>query len=148
MAPEARTAGPSVRLAPFHDRPITGPRALPRPLVWARHNDAVAGEAGTRGGTRRAPKPKRQFRPRLLLLGLGALAALVVWGLLVWVAIDSGRSARGGDSSRWAYLAVASIGAVACLFLCLFLVTTLLRKIGILDEPQPKPRSSAGPHRH
>jgi len=133
-----------------------------------------AGEHGStppgtpRGGARRAPKPKRSLQPRLLLLGLGALASLVAWGFLVWAAIDFGRAARGGDSGRWVYLAVASVGAVACLFLCLLLVTLLLRRAGILEDPretkapkppkppsepkEPKPprpvRSSKTPHRH
>ena len=101
-----------------------------------------------RGGARRAAKPKRSFQPRLLLLGLGALAALVAWGVLVWLAIDFGRSARGGDSGQWAYLAAASVGAVACLFLCLFLVTLLLRSVGILDQPETKVRHPKAPHRH
>ena len=77
-------------------------------------------------------------------LGAGSLVALVAWGALVWVAIDFGRSARSGDSAKWGYLAVASVGAVACLFLCLWLLTMLLRRVGILDDH----RRSARPHRH
>lgn len=80
------------------------------------------------------------MQPQLLLLGLGAVVALVAWGFLVWAAIDFGRSARGGDSGDWAFLAVASLGAVACLFLCLWLVTVLLRRVGILEAKRP--------HRH
>lgn len=60
----------------------------------------------------------------------------MAWGFLVWAAIDFGRTARGGDSGSWAYLAVASVGAVACLFLCLLLLTTLLRRLGVLDDPR------------
>ena len=97
-----------------------------------------------RGGARRAAKPKRSLQPKLLALGLGAVAALGAWGLLVWVAIDSGRSARGGDSGGWVYLGVASVGAVACLFLCLWLCTLLLRRVGILEDT----RSSRQEHRH
>jgi hypothetical protein len=105
---------------------------------------------GPRGGARRAAKPKRSLQPRLLLLGLGALAALGAWGFLVWAAIDFGRSARGGDSSRWAYLAVASVGAVVCLFLSLLLVTVLLRRVGILEESERtrSRRADKVPHRH
>lgn len=95
----------------------------------------MAGQGdGTRAGSRRAARPKRTLQPRLLLLGLGALVALVAWGFLVWAAIDFGRSARGGDSGAWLYLAVASVGAVACLFGCLWLVTLLLRRIGLIEE--------------
>jgi len=119
------------------------------------HNGAVAGSqtqsdqpgpVGTpRRGARRAEKPKRSLQPKLLALGLGSFAALVGWGVLVWVAVDSGRSARGGDSGKWAYLAAASLGAVACLFLSLWLGTVLLRRMGIIDDPRPKTQQ---PHRH
>jgi hypothetical protein len=68
------------------------------------------------------------------------LAALAAWAVLVWAAIDYGRSARGGDSGKWAYLAGAAVGAVACLFVCLLLITVLLRRVGILKDNRP--------HRH
>jgi hypothetical protein len=109
----------------------------------------VAGSQGTpvgtpRGGARRAAKPKRSLQPRLVVLCLGAVAALAAWAVLVWVAVESGRSARGGESGKWAYLAVASVGAVVCLFLCLWLGTLLLRRIGILEDPRPRVQT----HRH
>jgi hypothetical protein len=91
----------------------------------------------TRGGSRRAAKPKRSFQPGLAALGVFALVALAAWGVLVWVAIHYGRSARGGDSGKWAYLAAASVGAVVCLFMSLWLVTVLLRRVGVLDEKRP-----------
>ncbi len=69
-------------------------------------------------------------------LSAGSLLALTAWGFLVWAAIDFGRTARGGDPGAWAYLVVASIGAVACLFLCLLLVTMVLRRIGVLSDPR------------
>ena len=98
-----------------------------------------------RGGSRRGPKPKRSFRPELLGLGAGALLALAAWALLVWLAIDAGRRARGGESGDWLWLALASVGAVACLFACLWLVTALLRRVGILE---PSRRAPSGPARH
>jgi hypothetical protein len=109
----------------------------------------VGGSQGTpvgtpRGGARRAAKPKRTLRPKLVGLALAAVGALVAWGLLVWVAVDSGRSARGGESGKWVSLAAASVGAVVCLFLCLWLCTVLLRRIGILEDDRPR----AQPHRH
>jgi len=109
----------------------------------------VAGSQGTpvgtpRGGARRAAKPKRSLQPKVVALGLGSVAALVAWGLLVWLAVDSGRSARGGDSGKWFYLAVASVGAVVCLFLCLWLCTVLLRRVGILEESRPRAQT----HKH
>ncbi len=109
----------------------------------------MAGSQGTpvgtpRGGARRAAKPKRTLQPKVVALGLGSLAALAAWGLLVWLAVDSGRSARGGDSGKWVVLAAASVGAVVCLFLCLWLCTLLLRRVGILEEPRPKVQT----HKH
>ena len=101
----------------------------------------MAEPGGTsRAGARRAPKPKRSVQPQLIGLVLAALVSLGAWGFLVWAAIDFGRSARGGDSGSWVYLAVASVGAVACLFLSLLLVTILLRRVGILEDRRP--------HRH
>ena len=97
----------------------------------------MAGQSGTsRAGARRGAKPKRSFSPRLVGLGAASVAALVAWGFLVWAAIDFGRTARGGDSGAWGFLAVASLGAVACLFLSLLLLTLLLRRVGILRDPR------------
>jgi hypothetical protein len=114
----------------------------------------VAGSEGTpgpgpgvgtpRGGARRAARPKRRLDPKLLLLALASLVALVAWAGLVWLAIDSGRSARGGDSGSWSVLAVASVAAVGCLFLCLWLGTVMLRRLGILEDNRPTEQ----PHRH
>ncbi len=57
-----------------------------------------------------APRPKRRFRPELLALGAGAALAVVVWGLLVWLAIGFGRDARGGDSGQWLWLVAGERG--------------------------------------
>ena len=99
----------------------------------------------TRGGARRAARPKRSVRPRLVGLALASFAALLAWGVLVWVAIHDGRSARGGDSGKWVHLAAASAGAVACLFVCLWLLTVLLRRVGILEDTRA---SAPTHHRH
>ena len=114
----------------------------------------MAGNEGTpgsgvgtpRGGARRAAKPKRSVQPRLLLLGLASLAALLAWAGLVWLAIGFGRDARGGESGKWGYLAGTSVAAVVCLFLALWLFTTLLRRAGIIEDNRPSP--SAVPHKH
>jgi hypothetical protein len=100
----------------------------------------VEERGGARAGARRGARPKRSLQPQLLLLCLGSTVALVAWGVLVWTAIDFGRTARGGDSGAWLYLALASLGAVACLFACLWLVTVLLRRIGLIEDKRP--------HRH
>jgi hypothetical protein len=68
------------------------------------------------------PLPRR----RLLGLAIGITATLVAWGLLVWAAIDFGGRARDGEGVAWVFLALATVGATACLFLTLILVTKLL----------------------
>jgi hypothetical protein len=75
------------------------------------------------------------------------LAALGAWALLVWLAIDSGRAARGGEAGKWVQLGGASVGAVACLFLCLWLCTLALRRVGILEDHR-RSRPVSAPHRH
>lgn len=67
----------------------------------------------------------------------GSVVALLAWVFLVKAAITFGREARGGDGSAWIFLAIASLGGVACLFLCLMLVTVVLRRFGILEERKP-----------
>ncbi len=103
------------------------------------------GPVGTpRGGARRAAKPKRSLQPKLVALGLASVAALLAWAFLVWAAVDFGRDARDGESGRWVYLVVTSVGAVACLFLCLWLCTVLLRRVGILEDNRPRVQA----HKH
>ena len=91
----------------------------------------------TRAGARRGERRRRRFDPFLAGIAAASVVALVAWGFLVWAAIDFGRSARGGDSQAWLFSVVASLGAVACLFLSLMLGTVLLRKLGILEEKKP-----------
>jgi hypothetical protein len=98
----------------------------------------VAGRAEpTRAGARRGERRRRTFQPVLAGIAAASVAALVAWGFLVWAAIDFGRKARGGDGDAWMFLAIASLGAVACLFLSLMLGTLLLRKVGVLEEKRP-----------
>ena len=65
--------------------------------------------------------------------------AVVAWGYLVYAAIDFGATARDGNPDAWWFLAVASLGAVACLFVGLMLIARLLRRLGITGDPQPAP---------
>ena len=104
----------------------------------AGQNVEVAGRAEpTRAGARRGERRRRRLRPDLAVVAAASVVALGAWGFLVWAAIDFGRTARGGDSQAWLFLAIASLGAVACLFLSLMLGTLLLRKVGILEEKRP-----------
>jgi hypothetical protein len=83
-------------------------------------------------------------RAKLLLLAVGVTLAVVAWGYLVYAAIDFGASARAGQSGSWALLALASLGAVACLFVGLLLVARLLRMLGLLKGDAPKPPRLTG----
>jgi hypothetical protein len=97
----------------------------------------MTGEGGgKRAGSRRGPRRRKGFRPALLLIALGVTASVVAWGYLVYAAIDFGSTARGGDPTAWWFLAVASVGAVACLFFGLMLLVMLLRRLGITRAPE------------
>ncbi|GAB3760335.1 hypothetical protein FB382_003075 [Nocardioides ginsengisegetis] len=95
------------------------------------------GSQGKRAGSRRGPKQKAPARAPLLGLALGVTLSVVAWGYLVYAAIDFGASARGGERNAWYFLGLASLGAVACLFMGLMLVARLLRRLGITSGPRP-----------
>jgi hypothetical protein len=113
--------------------------------------------SGKHAGKRRAeaaPRPEGVGSGRaggsaggLLVLALGVTLAVVAWGYLVYAAIDFGTTARGGESRAWWFLALASVGAVACLFVGLMLVARLIRTLGRrkeTDTPPPPPRPIGG----
>ena len=60
---------------------------------------------------------------------------VVAWGYLVYAAIDFGGEARDGRDEAWLYLAVAAVGAAACLFIALMLIARLSRAIGLTASP-------------
>ncbi len=93
---------------------------------------------GKHTGSRRAEKPPERGRARLLLLAAGTTGCLIGWGYLVFAAIDFGRTARSGDGAAWLFLALASLGAVACLFAALLLA---LRVVGALRGDPVDPES-------
>lgn len=93
------------------------------------HNCAVA------TGKRAGPRRKQGFRPVLAALAGGVTLAVLAWGYLVIAAIDFGTSARGGDGQAWLFLALAAVGAVACLFIGLMLIARLLRALGLTRPP-------------
>ena len=105
---------------------------------------------GRHAGSRKGPRPKTSLQPKVLALALAMTLSIVAWGYLVYLAIDFGTSARGGESQAWLFLGVASLGAVLCLFLGLVLIARLLRALGVTapdeddDAPPPPPRSSGG----
>jgi hypothetical protein len=85
------------------------------------------------------------------LLAFGITAAVVAWGYLVKAAIDFGVQARDGTSGSWLYLGLATLGAVACLFIGLMLVARLLRRLGLTSgsasSSEPTPPRPVGGHR-
>lgn len=105
---------------------------------------ASGSAAGKRAGSRRGPRPQARFQPALLLLALGITGCIVAWGYLVYAAIDFGSTARGGDQTAWWFLALASTGAVACLFVGLMFVARVLRRLGITSGPPPRTSAPAG----
>lgn len=99
-----------------------------------------AGSPGKRAGARKGAKQAKKVSRGALWLAIAITACVVAWGYLVWLAIDFGTAARGGDHHAWTFLAIACIGAAACLFIGLLLIVRLLRTIGILGSPdQPPP---------
>ena len=68
--------------------------------------------------------------------------AVVAWGYLVYAAIDFGASARDGNPDAWWFLAVAALGAMACLFVGLMLIARLLRRLGSPATPVRRCRAS------
>jgi hypothetical protein len=74
---------------------------------------------------------------------------VVAWGYLVYAAIDFGTAARGGESSSWGFMVLASLGAIACLFVGLMLIGRLLSLLSgnssaPSDGPPPGPRPQGG----
>lgn len=75
---------------------------------------------------------------------LGVLVTTVAWVFLVRSAIDFGATARGGRSEAWVFLVLASLGAIACLFVALMLLTWTARALGLARDPAAGPRTAGG----
>lgn len=78
---------------------------------------------------------------RRALLSAGVTGTVIAWGLLVFAAIDFGSKARSGDSGNWWFLALATLGAVACMFLAILLASRLQAELRG-QRPQPPKRST------
>jgi hypothetical protein len=76
----------------------------------------------------------------VFVLALATTVAVIAWGYLVYAAIDFGSDARGGDGRAWGFLALAAVGAAACLFAALMLLARVLRALG---APPVSPGSAA-----
>ena len=95
----------------------------------------MVGVRGQRAGSRRAARAPRASRVAVLGYAVAITLLVVAWGYLVYVAIDFGGSARAGRSEAWWLLALASLGAVACLFAGLLLGSRLARVLGWAKPP-------------
>ena len=129
--------------APRHAAPATRPPAQPVRLDAGRL-DPGAGASSSASG---AASPAPAARGPVLLLSLGITAALVAWGYLVYLAIDLGTAARDGDSPGWWMLALATVGAIACLFVGMLLGSRFVQRLrgGVAPAaPSPPPRPPGG----
>ncbi|NPC41060.1 hypothetical protein [Nocardioides sp. zg-1230] len=103
---------------------------------------------GKRAGSRRGARPPRTLNKAALVLGAAITLCVVAWGYLVYAAIDFGTAARGGSGgsggSAWSFMALACLGAIACLFVGLLLVARLMRALGITEAP-PSDNAPARP---
>lgn len=102
---------------------------------------------GKRAGARRGPaSPSPRFSRGALVLCAAITFCVVAWGYLVYAAIDFGTAARAGASSSWGFMALASLGAIACLFVGLLLGARLMRVLSSDGSPAapPAPRPQGG----
>lgn len=111
-----------------------------------RHNVPVS--TGKRAGSRRGSRPPRQLNKAVLLLGAAITLCVIAWGYLVYAAIDFGTAAREGSAdSTWAFMGLASLGAIACLFVGLLLVARLMRALGVTTAPESSSDDPVAPPR-
>lgn len=61
----------------------------------------------------------------MLALAAGVTATVVAWGFLVFAAIDFGRTAREDNGGDWVLMGLATLGAVACMFLAIVLAAQM-----------------------
>ncbi len=122
-------------------------------LGTLRHNGQVTSgkraAAGKHAGPARLEEPsatKGSDKPAMLGLALGITASVVAWGYLVYLAIDFGTAARDGDGRGWVFLALATLGAIACLFVALSLGSRLVTRYRASSTP-PGPPSTPGGRR-
>ena len=83
--------------------------------------------------------PRVVHRRRLIQLALGITLAVVAWGYLVTAAIHFGGQGRDGEDGAWVFLAFATIGATACMFVMLILASKLVAALRGETPPPPTP---------
>ena len=101
---------------------------------------------GKRAGARRATTNGRSTPTNTLVIG-GVVLALAAWAYLVYAAVSFGSDARNGTGHDWILLALAAVGAMACLFTCLMLVARLARALGFSSPGRAAAGRRAGKRR-
>lgn len=101
------------------------------------HNDSVGSAQKRQGGGRSLAG--------VLLLAAGVTATVVAWGVLDLAAIAFGRSARDGQEGDWMFLALATVGAIACMFLAILLAARIQ---AVLRGDPTRPHSRPSGHQH
>ena len=109
--------------------PASVPARVPAPVPGGRSRHSGPSAAGS-GGTRAA------LRPAVIALASALTATVVGWGILVVAAVDFGISARTGETGDWWFLALATMGAIACLLLAILLLSRILE---VLRRPTASP---------
>lgn len=108
----------------------------------------VTSQTGRHAGARRAASTRSRVDIRAtVLLSVGLTLAVVAWGYLAWLAIDFGTMARDGNRDAWWLLALASVGAMACLFVGLMLAARLSRALGLARSVNITPAPTGGRRR-
>jgi hypothetical protein len=100
----------------------------------------VAKGAGKRSGSRKGARSAITVRPVIAAYAAAITVAVIAWGYLVFAAIDFGVTARGGTTAAWWLLGLASVGAMACMFVALMLVSRLTRALGLTSAPPGGPQ--------
>jgi len=103
---------------------------------------------GASGGRRRAGPAKSPTGPLLSLAAVfgGTAVGALAWFFLVRAAIDFGGEAKNGKGVAWVFMALATIGAIACLVLVLVLVTRGLTMLGVIGRSRT-PTGASGHRR-
>ncbi len=104
----------------------------------------MAKGAGKRSGSRKGARSAITVRPVIAAYAAAITGAVIAWGYLVFAAIDFGVSARGGNATAWWLLGLASVGAMACMFVALMLVARLTRALGLTSTPTRGPQEDGG----
>ena len=86
-----------------------------------------------------ANRPSELSSARVLGAATIVTVTVVAWGVLVFTAIDFGRSARDGTTMDWVWLAVATLGAVVCMFGAIVMAARLHAMMRV-TRPLPRTR--------